>query len=279
MAYKTVLTVLTDSNETAEVLPKVATFAAAAGAHLEVMCLGIDRTQTGYYVAGAAALMHEETLAQAQQEAQRIAAQARMIMGRLDLGWSLQSLIAQAASVSEIVARAARFADLVILPKPYGPDAPPDAPVLVEAAMFQGQAPVLVLGGAMTPSPAPQKAVIAWNDSAESLAAVRKALPLLTAAQSVSLCIVGPQRHDAAAADPGSELAQMLTRHGASVDIALIPQTLPRVSEVIARHAADVGADLLVMGAYGHSRFREAILGGATRNTLESAELPVLMAH
>jgi hypothetical protein len=64
----------------------------------------------------------------------------------------------------------------------------------------------------------------------------------------------------------------MLSRHGANVEVCLLPQTLPRVSEVIARHVEDIDADLLVMGAYGHSRFREAILGGATRNMLEHAK-------
>ena len=58
-----------------------------------------------------------------------------------------------------------------------------------------------------------------------------------------------------------------------------MPRTLPRISDVILRYVADKDADLLVMGAYGHSRFREAILGGATRNLLEMAEIPVLMAH
>jgi nucleotide-binding universal stress UspA family protein len=71
----------------------------------------------------------------------------------------------------------------------------------------------------------------------------------------------------------------MLSRHGANVEVCLLPQTLPRVSEVIARHVEDIDADLLVMGAYGHSRFREAILGGATRNMLEHAKVPVFMAH
>jgi nucleotide-binding universal stress UspA family protein len=54
---------------------------------------------------------------------------------------------------------------------------------------------------------------------------------------------------------------------------------MPRISDVLARHARDMNADLLVMGAYGHSRFREAILGGATRNMLEQAEVPVFLAH
>ena len=62
-------------------------------------------------------------------------------------------------------------------------------------------------------------------------------------------------------------------------EVAVLAKTQPRVSDVLMRHARDINADMVVMGAYGHSRFREAILGGATRNILESADLPVFMAH
>jgi nucleotide-binding universal stress UspA family protein len=188
-------------------------------------------------------------------------------------------MVAQSASVTTIVARRARFSDLVVLPKPYGEDLPADAPVVVEAAMFQGHAPVIVLAEGAPPVLTPETVVIAWNDSPEALAAVRRALPLLVAAKKVSICIVAPERHGSETADPGAELSKMLTRHGANVEVCLQPQTLPRVSEVIARHVEDIDADLLVMGAYGHSRFREAILGGATRNMLEHAKVPVFMAH
>ena len=111
------------------------------------------------------------------------------------------------------------------------------------------------------------------------MTAVRRALPILKTAALVDICIVAPERHASDTTDPGAELSRMLSRHGVKVEVTILAQTLPRVSEVIARHVADMDADMLVMGAYGHSRFREAILGGATRNMLEHATVPVLMAH
>jgi nucleotide-binding universal stress UspA family protein len=279
MAYKSILTVLTETDDTAPVLDAAVAMAEAAAAHLDVLCLGIDRTQTGYYFAGATALMHEETLAQAQTEATRIETAARERLGQTDISWGVDAMVAQSASVTTIVARHARFSDLVILPRPYGDDLPADAPVVVEAAMFQGHAPVVVLAGDATKTLDAKRIVVAWNDSPEAMAAVRRALPLLVKADLVSICIVAPERHGSGTADPGAELSKMLSRHGANVEVCLLPQTLPRVSEVIARHVADSNADLLVMGAYGHSRFREAILGGATRNMLEHATVPVFMAH
>lgn len=279
MAYKSILTILTESDDVAPVLEAAVSMAEDADAHLDVLCIGIDRTQTGYYFAGATALMHEETLAQAQAEATRIESAARERLGKTNLSWGVEALVAQSASVTTIVARRARFADLVVLPKPYGPNLPADAPVVVEAAMFQGHAPVVVLAEGQTPVLRPKKVVIAWNESPEAMEAVRRALPLLISANHVSICMVAPERHSSEAADPGAELSRMLSRHGVNVEINLQPQTLPRVSEVISRHVEDLDADLLVMGAYGHSRFREAILGGATRNMLEHAKVPVFMAH
>ncbi len=71
----------------------------------------------------------------------------------------------------------------------------------------------------------------------------------------------------------------MLAHHGASVSVLVLAYSLPRVAEVLQRHASDVGADMIVLGAYGHSRFRKSIPGGATRDILEDVSLPVLMAH
>lgn len=279
MAYKSILTVLTDAKDASAVLDAAVPFAAACGAHLDVLCLGIDRTQTGYYFAGATALMHDETIAQAQAEATETEAAARAILERSDISWGVDALVAQSASVAGLTARRARFADLVVLPKPYGEGQYADAPVVVEAAMFQGNAPVVVLADGKAVPLKPKRVVVAWNESSEAMASIRRALPLLQAADEVNICIVAPERHSRESADPGEELSRMLSRHGVSVEVTILAQTLPRVSEVIARHVADLDADLLVMGAYGHSRFREAILGGATRSMLEHAKVPVFMAH
>lgn len=279
MAYKSILTILTDPKEVPAVLGAAVPFAESQGAHLDVLCLGIDRTQTGYYFAGATTLMHEETIMQAQTEANAIEAAARTELARSAISWGVDAMVAQSASVMGLVARRARFADLVIQPKPYGEGQYSDAPVIVEAAIFNGNAPVIVLADGVAPSGRPDRIVIAWNESAEAMAAVRHAIPLLKAAREVDICIIAPERHSPEVADPGAELSRMLSRHGVKVSVSILAQTLPRVSEMIARHVSDSDADLLVMGAYGHSRFREAILGGATRNMLEHATVPVFMAH
>ena len=279
MAYKSILTVLTDVDDVSPVLEAALPFVRAEGAHLDVLCLGIDRTQTGYYFAGATAIMQDETLQFARTEATTMEQAVRDRLARTEIAWGVEALVTQTAMVAGLVARRARFADLVMLPKPYGENRTADAPAVVEAALYQGQAAVLVLPESKTPPPAPGRVVVAWNESAEALTAVRRAMPLLLAADLVNILIIDPPRHDATAADPGVELSRMLTRHGVKVELSIIARTLPRVSDMIERHVQDQNTDLLVMGAYGHSRFREAILGGATRNLLEQASVPVLMAH
>jgi nucleotide-binding universal stress UspA family protein len=146
--------------------------------------------------------------------------------------------------------------------------------------MFEGKVPVLVLPEKGLGNAAePKRVIVAWNQSAEAMTATRLALPLLKAAQMVDITVVDPPPHGPERSDPGGLLCQMLVRHGVHAEVSVLARSLPRVSDVLARHIWDQNADLLVMGAYGHSRFREAILGGATRNMLEKAEIPVLMAH
>ncbi len=108
---------------------------------------------------------------------------------------------------------------------------------------------------------------------------MRAALPLLKAADLVNIAIVDPSSHGPERSDPGGALSQLLSRHGVKTEVSVLAKTMPRVSDVLNRHVRDTDADMMVMGAYGHSRFREAILGGTTRNMLEQAEVPVFMAH
>ena len=91
--------------------------------------------------------------------------------------------------------------------------------------------------------------------------------------------VIDPPAHGPERSDPGGLLCQLLVRHGVKAEVSVLARALPRVSDVLARQARDVDADMIVMGAYGHSRFREAILGGATRDMLEKSEVPVFLAH
>ncbi|MBU9697381.1 universal stress protein [Rhodobacteraceae bacterium HSP-20] len=282
MAYKTLLTVAVSATRTDAAITGAAALAAAHDAHLDILALGVDRTQIGYSYVGTGAVVLQAALDRAEQDAKEIESAARKaIAGQSPaLRYTIEAAMTQLGALTDLVAQRARFADLVILSRPYGDGQGPEAEAVTEAALFEGRAPVLILpdSGAGRAA-APRRAVIAWNQSAEAMTAVRKALPLLKQADLVNIAVIDPPQHGPERSDPGGMLCQMLVRHGVRAEVSVLARTLPRISDVLARHVRDQNADLLVMGAYGHSRFREAILGGATRNMLEQAEVPVFMAH
>ncbi|MGC9368439.1 MAG: universal stress protein [Paracoccaceae bacterium] len=279
MAYKTILTIITDADLAKSALESAIALSEREDAHLDVLCLGVDRTQTGYYYAGTNAMIQQETLERAQKEAAEIETAAKQRLSAESIKWSCESAVAQIAGLSHLVAQRARFSDLVVMPKPYGEGRAIEDEAAVEAAMFDGKAPVLVMPEGASTAEIGKRVVIAWNQSAEALIAIRTALPILQAADTVNISIIDPPQHGPDRSDPGGALSQYLSRHGVKTEISVLAKTMPRISDILCRHVQDIGADMVVMGAYGHSRFREAILGGATRNMLENTEVPVLMAH
>ncbi|MEQ8902126.1 MAG: universal stress protein [Roseovarius sp.] len=279
MTYNSLFTVLTDESLVDETLDHAMAAATEHDAHLDVLCLGVDRSQSGYYYAGASAIVLQETIARAQEESEAIEAKARKVLGGSALRWGVEVGVSQLADLGRHVAARARFSDMVILPQPYAEGRGAELEPVTESALFEGRTPVLVAPKGGTPVPRPARIMLGWNESSEALGAVRAALPLLKRADVVHVVVIDPPSHGPNRSDPGGLLSQYLARHGIKVEIDVLSKTLPRVSDVLLRHAGDMDADMVVMGAYGHSRFREAIFGGATRYMLEQANLPVFMAH
>ena len=282
MAYKSILTVLINPTEADLVISAAARLACAQDAHLDVLVLGVDRTQIGYSYIGSGAVMMQVSLDRAEADARALEAATKTALGAQAAGlrWSLETVVTQLGALNDLIASRARFADLIVLPRPYGPGNGSEAEAVVEAALFEGKAPVLVLPAkGLGENTLPKRIVIAWNQSAEAMVATRQALPFLKTAEMVNITVIDPPTQGEERSDPGGMLCQLLVRHGVHAEVSVLARSLPRISDVLARQVWDQNADMLVMGAYGHSRFREAILGGATRNMLEKAEVPVLMAH
>jgi nucleotide-binding universal stress UspA family protein len=278
MAFKSILTIWDGRRESRATLDIAINMTRKADGHLNILCLGIDPIQSGLYYAGTTPLLVSESISNARESAKKLEDEVSEIMRLSDVNWSCQVAVAQLGGIAQVVGRIARFNDLVILPKPYGDGAPEESAAALEAALFEGDVPVLVCP--CEPAiVAANRIIIAWNESTEALAAIRAALPTIANAKAVDIAIIDPARHDAERTDPGAELSKMLARHGAKVSVSVLARTVPQIAEVLERHAVDFGADLIVMGAYGHSRFRESILGGATRDMLEAVKLPVFMAH
>lgn len=125
-----------------------------------------------------------------------------------------------------------------------------------------------------------RRITIAWNGSRQSRRAIADALPLLIAAESVTLLIVDAEQKTEELGDhPGADMADYLRRHGASVELVTISSRGQPVAQVIVSESLKRGADLIVFGAYSRARISEAILGGVTRTLLSDVPLPLLVAH
>lgn len=280
MAYKTICTVVTDTATDRAALDAAAQIALREGAHLDVHCIGIDPARYEAMPVGSAAIVMESGAAEARERAEALVAWAEKALPSELVRVGVQAVVIPHLGLDTTVSRLARYSDLVVAGKPYGSGRGALQVTVVEAALFGTGAPVLVVPEAAQDWSRPwSRVAVAWNESDESFAAIRKALPFLRQSGHVDIVMVDPPSHSPERSDPGGMICMMLSRHGVKAEVSILARTLPRVSEVLIRFAREHGAEALVMGAYGHSRFREAILGGATRDMLDSVPLPLVMAH
>jgi nucleotide-binding universal stress UspA family protein len=125
-----------------------------------------------------------------------------------------------------------------------------------------------------------QRVTVAWNGRREAARAVFDALPLLTAAERVRVVWVNPQKEQPMAGDvPTAEICAALSRHGVKCEAATAQAPDISVGNILLSGLTDDSSDLLVMGAYGHTRLREFVFGGATREIFQHMTAPVLMSH
>ncbi len=283
MRYKSVLTIVAEPALAGQAIAVAARIAIANDGHLDVLAVGMDVAQPGYTYIGTGVVMADWSMEQAEEDAKAAEAAARAALAQLAPGlrWSLDTAVAVGGQLTALIAQKAAYADLVVQPVNRSKGQREIVDAVIEAALFEGHAPVLIVPNGIDAEKtvSPRRIVLAWNQSAEALVAAKCALPLLQAAEWVDVTVVDPPRAGTERSDPGGPLCQFLSRHGVRADVTVLARSRPKVSEVLAQHALDRDADLLVMGAYGHSRLREAVLGGATREVLQNTRIPVLMAH
>jgi len=178
----------------------------------------------------------------------------------------------------EVIALHARYADLVVIGQP-GAEGGPDSG-FAETVLLTSGRPVLMLPNAGTFAQVGTNILVAWNASAQATRALTDALPLLARAGRVHVLTVNAGSEDDGHGEvPGADIALWLSRHGVKAEVDETWAADVDIGEWLLSRAADLGVDLIVMGAYGHSRLRELVLGGATRTMLASMTVPVLMSH
>src|SRR5712664_4400538 len=173
----------------------------------------------------------------------------------------------------------AYYADLVVIARPESAGETSGPPGLAESLVLSSGRPIIVFPPRGTVSEV-RRILVAWNATRESIRAVADALPLLVKAKAVEVLVADHERNRAGhGQEPGADIARHLARHGAHVEVRRLSSGGKHVGEMLLSQAAAFGADLLVMGAYGHSHLREWMFGGVTRTVLYEAGLPVLMSR
>ena len=181
----------------------------------------------------------------------------------------------------DIVPRRARFADLLIASQSNPEDKIDFGSRVATNTVVGAGRPALVIPYAGTYSAAGSRIVVAWNNTREAARVLNDALPLLTLAEKVVVLAVNPPEEPGTDSPigGGADVVQHLARHGVKAESARIEAHEIAVGDTLLNRAFDLGADLLVSGAYGHSQLRELLLGGVTRDLFDRMTLPVFMSH
>jgi len=268
------LTVGTDRDPAAQFAISIA---AKFEAHVAGIAFAYDPVITPTVLDGLSAswldAQRAENLAATQQAVDRFEAAAK----REGLSAEHRIIEANLGRAANLFGRIARRFDVAVIGQTDPEQALPDD-LLIEAALFESGRPTVVVPYIQKDDLKLGRVLACWDGSRHAARAIADSLPFLVRAERVEIVMVasGDRKMDEL---PGADLGEHLARHGLTVEVKRLVAADLDVSNVILSYAADCGADLIVMGGYGHSRLREFILGGATRGILRSMTVPVLMAH
>ena len=196
-------------------------------------------------------------------------------------GWEWREIDADFMPSGDMALDLARCADLVLISRLERGSSITDPDMTLEQLMFDSGRPVLVVPKDYRGRHTGQRIVIAWNGTLEASRAVFDSLPLLLAASGGNIRIICPPAPDKGPSQlpQGTDLAAALARHGIETVVGPLPDHLFDAGSDILAQCTEFDADLLVMGAYGHSRVREYVFGGTTETVLNDARIPILISR
>lgn len=275
MAIKDLLLHIDTTDRGAGVSDFALSLATELGAHLTAAGVVLEivppASFMGEYPYDIMAEAIEQARDAAEQAYQRVAAAAPATVQT-----ELVVIQAIAGQAREDFGRLARHFDLSIVGQ-GGQDGGDDDELMAEGALFASGKPVFIVPNIHKGPAKLGKALVCWDGGINSARAIAGSIDLLKRAGKVEIVTIAGRNlpNDEL---PGFNITRHLTRHGVSATLKKLPAAQD-VGETLLSYAADSGADFMVMGAYGHSRLREFVLGGTTRTILNSMTIPVLMAH
>lgn len=281
MSFKTLLAVVEYGDQLTDCLSAPIELTRTFDAHLTVLVVGEVPPLPFYGYGGQGYL--GVWLKEGEDRARNVQEAARSLEERLEragISYDVRPHQAIVAREDNLVARHAIYSDLPMLVRTgEGPLTSLERQA-IDGALFDSGRPLMLLprrAQVWTPG---GSIMAAWNSRPEAAEALADALPLLKAAGKVILLVVDPETGpDDHGEDPGADIALVLARHGLAVEVCRAASAGRAVSDVLRAEAVRLGIDLIVMGAYGHSRLKQTILGGTTRNMLENSPIPLFMAH
>jgi nucleotide-binding universal stress UspA family protein len=251
--------------------------ASALDAHLTAIAFTYDPivpvSGTGYIPAEIIETQQTDNEAATKAAIERFTAAA----DRAGLTVELVNLSASFAGAGDQFGRIARRFDLAIVGQAE-PDKSAVEEIVAESTLFESGRPVIVVPYIQKSPLKLDRVMACWDGSRPAARAIADAMPLLVKAGRVELVIVDKERGKTDEIE-GADMGQHLARHGLTVDVKRIASGNIDVADTLLSHAADSGANFIVMGGYGHSRLREFVLGGVTHSILRSMTVPTLMAH
>jgi nucleotide-binding universal stress UspA family protein len=278
MSYKTMLVHLDASDRAQARLEIALRLARQFDAHLSGVFATFTPDPREFYVMAGSATWFETHRRLREEQGAAIERQFRAELQRADVhgDWIAAVRYAERAVVAH-----GRYADLIIA----GQTDPEDPETYIaehfpETVVMESGSPVLLVPYAGHYEAIGSRVVVAWNGSREAARAVHDAMPFLARAERVTILRINTPGSPALVRAPGTDIALTLARHGVNVDFAEIANDIDETcGDALLFWADENGYDLVVMGAYGHARWKERVLGGTTRTMFESATLPVLMSH
>lgn len=286
--YKTILVPVSDGATGAAPLDAAIRLAAEFGSHLTALHVRTDPTEAVPLVGeGMSGALVEDMMTLAEEEAARRAEGARRAFDEAcarhkvplanapGAGGMSAEYVDIVGREEECVAWRGRLSDMVVMGRPVEGAETPSLMTLNAALMESGKPTLLVPATSLTGIGG--RIVVAWNGSAEAGRAVAMAMPLLERAAEVHVLSIAEDERTTSV--PAGELCAYLAWHGIEARCHTLHAPGSQSGEALLREASARGADLLVMGAYTHSRLRQLILGGITRHVLSHAEVPCLLSH
>lgn len=280
MSLRDILAVVLDADVDAPAIAVAHHLADANDAHLAAVFLTALPDEPLAYeptvVAGVWAELLNRARAQAETEKARVEAK----LAANPRPCELRTVEALGRDLGRVAAVHARYADLAVMARPVedrGADLRMD---MIEGVLFHAGRPTLIAPPGWAGKTLGKTVVIAWDASREATRALAEARPFLAKCdKAVVLTVDAKPKAFGHGELPGFNIAAHLKRRGVNAEVLNVDSTGRPVSRALLDAARDAGADLMVMGAYAHSRLRELVFGGATRELLEAADVPLLMAH